>query len=279
MVFTLQLCELESVVSTALLSGSQIDVAEWDVQLKTDDTSSTIRLRDPFCDSSKFGLQPENTIKWYLEKYATEEPFERTKADVARASIIAYGRDLAGQMAKHALIPKTGDLEIKINFTLSRAEATAEDGNRGLRQLLWEVLEDVKLWPSGYHFNSVGIVRSINQATALKSLSAPPVQPDGKRFNILLVVSRPGRGGNSLDDIDYQLVSRCLVAIIDNVSKTNPNVMISLRLLRPPTWMVFREHLRERDPGYYDLVHLDMHGKIVRSSKAPPMYAHLLSCN
>jgi hypothetical protein len=164
MVFTLQLCELESVVSTALLSGSQTDVAEW----------------DPFCDSSKFGLQPENTIKWYLEKYATEEPFEKTKAEVARASIIAYGRDLAEQIANHGLIPKTGDLEIKINFTLSRAEATAENRNRGLRQLLWEVLENVKLWPSGYHFSSVDIVRSINRVTALKSLSAPQLGLAGK---------------------------------------------------------------------------------------------------
>jgi hypothetical protein len=39
---------------------------------------------DSFTDSSRLGVEPENTVKWYVEKYATREPFETTKAETQR---------------------------------------------------------------------------------------------------------------------------------------------------------------------------------------------------
>ncbi|KAJ4285993.1 hypothetical protein N0V88_008180 [Collariella sp. IMI 366227] len=84
-----------------------------------------------------------------------------------------------------------------------------------------------------------------------------------KRFNILLVVSRPRPD----KDVEYQLVAKCLVAIVTHVSKTNPDVKASLKILRPPTWQAFREHLRNYR---YDLVHFDMKGEVQTDSKGTP---------
>jgi hypothetical protein len=62
MVFTLQLRELDSPISQV----------------------SRTKLVDSFTDSSRLGVEPENTVKWYVEKYATREPFETTKAETQR---------------------------------------------------------------------------------------------------------------------------------------------------------------------------------------------------
>jgi hypothetical protein len=279
MVFTLQLCELDLPTSQVPPARPQDATSEWEVQVTTDATESRIKLVDPFADSSRFGLEPESAVKWYLEKYATEEPFETTKAEFAAEAIFTYGRELAAQVARNCSLPKTGDLEIEIICHPGTAKATAVIGNHALRQLLWEVLEDATLWPPSYSFNSVSVVRSIHGNSHAGTPESNPVlrdPPSRNRFNILLVVSRPGRDGNSSADIDYQLVSRCLVAIIDHARETNPDMRASLRILRPSTWLAFREHLQEHEPGYYDLVHLDMYGTIKESSKSTAMYVLLL---
>ena len=66
--------------------------------------------------------------------------------------------------------------------------------------------------------------------------------PDG--FNILRLSARPGR---SLDDVRYTLISKP-VWDISNASK-----LTNLTLLA---------FLEARDPGFYTIVHLDVHAVI-----------------
>lgn len=54
-----------------------------------------------------------------------------------------------------------------------------------------------------------------------------------KVFDILLVISRPYK--TNINYIDYQLIARSLVAIINQILNIRPEVKISLKILHPPT--------------------------------------------
>lgn len=222
----------------------------WDIEIATSEKTSKARLSDPFADSTAFGKEPEKAVKWYLEEYITE-PFETTKADFAAEALSAYGRDLAAQIVRSGVLPAQGDIELEI-IASDRPRSPGTENtllNRDLQQLHWEVLEDIRVWPPGYNFESVSVVRSVPRK--IGAVSSSNELPKGKKFRILLVVSRPRQE----TDLDYQLVSRCLVAIV------GPGTNASLKILRPPTWQAFQEHLQKHKHGY-DLVHLDMHGEV-----------------
>jgi hypothetical protein len=123
--------------------------------------------------------------------------------------------------------------------------------------LHWEVLEDVSVWPPGFQFSGVSVVRSvtggITNSGALRG-NDRRVETKRRTFNVLLVVSRP----RPEKDVEYQLVAKSLVAIVDQLSKTNPDVIVKLKILRPPTWHAFRVELSAND---YDLVHFDTKGE------------------
>jgi hypothetical protein len=236
----------------------------WQIQLSTDaEESQIITLSDPFDGLDSAGDDPEKTLKWYLEDFI-HEPFETTQGDLAAATLTEYGRGLATQLAQSGLLPSNGDIELEIG-SVSRHTHPRTIGNRDLQQLHWEVLEDVGVWPDRYNFASVSVVRLVHQGsdtTGTSSRSDSHELAEERTFNILLVVCRPGQGA----DLHYQLVSRYLVAIVEHVSKASTNVKATLTVLRPPTWNAFRTHLKDRK-GKYDLVHMDMHGKIMDDSK------------
>ncbi|KAL8994421.1 MAG: hypothetical protein Q9169_005608 [Polycauliona sp. 2 TL-2023] len=241
----------------SVVKGQPPESCQWEIELATGQRVLRTKLSDTFADSTAFGEEPEKAIKWYLEKYITE-PFDTTKADFAAEALLAYGRDLAAQLVQSGLLPTQGDIELEIKGR-NRQVATAAGNTlprregRDLQQLHWEVLEDITVWPPGYNFDSVSIFRSVRQMNG--SVSSSNNLPTANVFRILLVVSRPGQD----KDLDYQLVSRCLVAIIDHMSQPVSGPKVILKILRPPTWQAFREHLQEY---HYDLVHLDMHGKV-----------------
>jgi hypothetical protein len=241
----------------------QIPADGWDVEAATATDKVETRFTDPFKDAIDCGEEPEEAIEWYLERYFNE-PFETTKADAAADALTAYGRRLATQVVQTGLLPKHGDVELEIVTNCLVATRTTEESltNNNLQQLHWEVLEDIKIWPPAYKFKSVSVTRLL-QGTQPKTSSDGSVR--AKSFRVLLVVSRP----DQTVDIDYQIVSRCLVAIIDRVSKAKPDVKASLKVLRPPTWQEFQQHLQHHD---YDIVHFDMHGRIKNPSKTSAVY-------
>jgi hypothetical protein len=271
MTFKLRVANLQSgaVLTNDLGPQCRPQLGLGNVLLSSDDSEAHIELRNPLTSQESGDVDKQELIRWYLEKYAPEQPFETSKADLAAETIASYGRALAVQIAGSGLLPRKGELEIEIfgQSDVGENPDNVEIDSFLLQQLYWEVLEDVKLWPAGFKFSSVTVYRSASCTHGISGVPLSTGREDTERtknrFNILLVVSRPGRAA----DIDYQLVSRCLVAMVDLISEKNPIVKPTLTILRPPTWLAFREQLREHDPGYYDLVHLDMHGKIQKPAK------------
>jgi len=275
MPFTLRIREIRSLDQVTRHHGDSpsTSLSQWDVEIGPE--SLNLRLCDPF---AAIPAQPvtesEKTITWYLENHI-REPFETTRAEVAANTLSTYGRDLASQIAQSGLLPENGDLQLHIISTASprhqsRVEKSPESRGRPLQQLHWEVLEDVKVWPTSFRFSSVSVARSVTgTAGGLGESSTRERDSAGARsrgFKILLVVSRP----RPLQGVDYQLVAKYLVAIVDPVSKTSPGVKVFLKILRPPTWREFEEHLKDNKD--YDLVHFDMKGEIQKRANGCTRY-------
>ncbi|KAG7284761.1 hypothetical protein NEMBOFW57_009372 [Staphylotrichum longicolle] len=241
--------------------------SEWNVQVNTGSGSSNIQLRDPLAALAELVSDDENDepakiIAWYLENHASE-PFEKSKAESAKRLISAYGCNLASQIAETGLVPQDGYVQLHV-VTAGSGEGENKEGGLSIQHLLWEVLEDPEVWSKTERRpQSVSVVRSLQSVTGVEA-GCPPTTVlaehrdglDGKRFNILLVVSRPCPE----KDVDYQLVANALMSVIDQLPPQLDG-QTTLTILRPPTWQAFQDHLQEH-PHFYDLVHFDMKGAI-----------------
>jgi hypothetical protein len=74
-------------------------------------------------------------------------------------------------------------------------------------------------------------------------------------LRILVVTARP----HGARDVGYRTVSRPL---LDAVRQAR--IPVTIDLVRPGTWEALRDHLRaatrEHGPGWYQVVHFDVHG-------------------
>ncbi|WKT53634.1 hypothetical protein QSH57_004218 [Fusarium oxysporum f. sp. vasinfectum] len=276
------------------IASTSAFLGHWNTELNNYSKSAKLELRDPFSTLSSKGLPglgPEETILWYFDKYCST-PFETAKSETAVTLLISYGRSLASQIATCPLLPKRGQLWIQI-VTPQRTEKSPEVLGPSLQHLHWEVLEDVSIWPPGFTLDKVSIVRSLERAggqiskplnvypwktahlardyhSRLGTLGGESGVPRGisvadtvsspidRTFRILLVICRP----DPEHDVDYQLVAKSLLSIVNHVSSTGRGERTTtLHILRPPTWDAFKEHL-ESLTSRYDLVHFDTRGKI-----------------
>lgn len=246
MATTVRISELES-----LPPSSTSKCHSWNLVVTRPDKKheALISLSDPF------NSDQEQLLHWYFERYALEDPYEVTKAELAREAIYSYGRNLSKQLATCGLIPKSGDLQLEIGLPAQGGASDAPPHGLSLHRIHWEVLEDISLWPKRFGLKRVVVCRTLSVPCPIIATEPGPMS----KFNVLLVVSRP-RGRQ---DIDHQLVSRFLVDICERISKSSSTVKVALTILRPPTWRAFEDHLLyDRSPGHYQLVNFDMHGEI-----------------
>lgn len=258
---------------------TRTQTSAWAICLQCDGKEVELRLKNPFTNwdtHSHFSVpDQENLVRWYLEKH-TEEPFEAPKAEQAAELLASYGRTLAKILATSGILPRHGHLDVEIISKPPRTPTIKGLSVADLHSLHWEVLEDISLWPEEYALQSVAVSRCVVGTPSHEGLDGtrtPRVQSLGsnasrpKGLSILLIVSRP----KAPDDPDYQLVARQLLAALDGISKQSNNFKSSVHILRPPSWMAFREHLTvECEPGHYDIVHFDMHGEILDSVSGGP---------
>jgi hypothetical protein len=75
-----------------------------------------------------------------------------------------------------------------------------------------------------------------------------------------MISSRPGGS----EDLRYTLLSRPLLELTERLRRDH-RTPVKLVVVRPGCWKALENHLEEttakNGPGYYDLVHFDVHGK------------------
>ena len=220
-----------------------------DVLLSCAGKEEIITLSNPFTE------QEETESKWYLKEFAPKQPFETSRAKSVSASVDRYGKSLAAQLLASDVLPCEGNLNLRINLKPKYHSDPLPGHGYSLQSMHWEILEIVSSWPQPCRYTSIRVCRTLSESRAQVLYPREP-----SRVNILLVTCRPkGR-----EDIDSQLISRSILGTIHGTASTPVAVDLRLKVLRPPTWLAFKEHLLyECEPGHYQILHFDMHGEIL----------------
>ncbi|KAG8422988.1 hypothetical protein J3459_009907 [Metarhizium acridum] len=93
---------------------------------------------------------------------------------------------------------------------------------------------------------------------------------DRDEYRILLVIARTFRQAHDGYFIDYHasLVQSSLLRIALSTRDKRLQPQFSIEVIRPSTFDVFQKHIRCRGTCWFDLVHLDVHGKFISDDSA-----------
>ena len=215
------------------------------------DTSQAIRVNVILIPSIVQYLSPvfEEELRWYMEDFPTLHPFQALRASTVAQQLVAYGSDLAESMTKS--ISSLGELanqHLCIKVNVGREKDDFMDA------ILWETLEMCSLWPTSARPTSVSVERMTT--AKLRPDEALTIQDhtNPRARNILAITSRP----QVEKDIPHRLITR---PILDVVEASKNKQSIRFDIARPGTFEALKEALQTQDVGFYDVVHLDVHGK------------------
>jgi hypothetical protein len=186
----------------------------------------------------------DEEIRWYLEDFATHDSLMISRAKSAIDDLLAYGTRLAeGINPEYFLFPANIQLNIQIQ----------DDGRSGrsINRIIWEILENVDIWPASTRPEQVTVVRIIDQ-TLPPGPHALPAISSLTSINILVVPARP----QDEDDVPHRLVSSIISGVIQEVEDQDHRTC-TMEIVRPASYEAFLRHL---GLNRFDIVHLDMHG-------------------
>ncbi|TFA99949.1 hypothetical protein CCMA1212_008371 [Trichoderma ghanense] len=251
---------------SALMARSEEDEGKEHIEITealTDDDTRIIAVKSR---SSSWDVSPtellsdrlKEQLPWYLEDYAQLDPLDTSRAKSVAEELGGYGRRLFNALEFERLRDKLNESTSLLTISVHHSTHTS-----AFPETLWEALEEPSLW-SAQGIHAQVIVRRVFQGEPRIRVRVR------KTFNILYVVARPmtPESTNSIDPnayIDHRLLSKAVVQTISAMQ--DDSVQVELQMVRPGTFKAFKDHLtRVRDaigrPGYFDLVHLDMHGRV-----------------
>ena len=248
------------------------DVSPIDIAYNGQTIHKALKLVDPLT------IAEETQCRWYVERYASQEPFEEVKAKTAAGLIDGYGAKLLGQLdldcvlnrGKEDALEEQAILEVEI----SESGQHTEPDRNGIHRLHWELLEAPSLWQKC--FREI-VVRRRVQGVLEKKPSVRSVslnfQGDGHpSFNVLLVLARDTElNGTSYQDVDPSVTSNVFFAIQRVLRQLDLNYSLNLEVVRPGTFAAFQKHLQtsteKKGTGHFHLVHFDLHGKIANQTQ------------
>lgn len=198
--------------------------------------------KDAFCED----------LRWYIEDYARNDPFSSQRSRSVESRLQSYGLSLAHAICKSEATPA--------DF-LDSALLIEIDGYGGyssrLSRIHWEILEDLNFWSADVRPCRVSVVRkiaipdSVNETRLLLTTSAEP-DPSANAQHILALTARPTQGA----DIPHRMITRCIFEAV----QSSKSKAATFEIVRPGTFQALQEALFLHEPGYYGLVHLDLHG-------------------
>ncbi|PNY25096.1 Uncharacterized protein TCAP_04952 [Tolypocladium capitatum] len=247
-------------------SGSGNDEEGFTVQVALDGESvrGPLKLRDPFSQDEHAHL------RWYLEQYAAQEPFESDKAHAVAASIDGYARELHRQLDLGGLFQKRDPLVDEGHSLVIDVCEGAVDGERSsasLQALNWELLEQLDLW-SGV-FKQVTVRRFSSQAPESHGHVLASSTQVSQSVNVLVVVARNTQINPTAYQDVHPFASLDVLLDMQKALRQSPEApRLNVEVVRPGTFDSFKRHLRastdSRGAGFYHFVHLDMHGSVAR---------------
>ncbi|GAP88696.1 putative TPR repeat-containing protein [Rosellinia necatrix] len=160
----------------------------------------------------------------------------------------------------------------------AKGDGTNATHESSIFSLYWEILESVHLWQP-CALAEIRLCRVWEFRTTQSGLVAqrPSLLPtDKEEFRILLVISRSFRQDMERRYRDYRpsLILGPLLKIAQRRNQLRCLPRVQVDVVRPGTLQHLERKLEERNTHPYDIVHLDMHGKIERKC-VPPVVHHM----
>ncbi|MCJ1284921.1 hypothetical protein MMC26_004258 [Xylographa opegraphella] len=241
-----------------------------DVSINGESFEQNLKLEDPFTP------EDEAECRWYLESFAPKSPFELTRAKRIAEKLDLYATQLGDGIRLLDLVSRFPRLDqpqyIELEVVEGYPDAKIDSPDASIQRLHWELLENCLRHSEGpWPISVTRSIRNENKTCGIKKVTSWAVEKasDGPRnsFNILLVVARNLTFDESAhQDVDPGLTLRALLAIKRHLKVSNAPYELNVEVVRPGTFNALQEHLQrateEHGPGYFNLVHFDMHGII-----------------
>ena len=201
-------------------------------------------------------LPSQKDVQWYFEDYVINEPFASARARAVRRKLRKQGQQLLRDYL-HPVVQL--DDEYPPEFLLEVRKEHAESSvAHALHQFAWEILEDTDLWQDVFQAKprKVIVVRVHGNA----NLGGKPGPADLcsstlKATNVIAITARPSH----TKDIPHRLITRSISSAIDAIREQS-NSPATLEIVRPGTFKALEHHLQQFSCGYFQVVHLDVHG-------------------
>jgi len=208
-----------------------------------------------FCTLSTETLQSvdaesQRDVQWYYEEYALKDPFAKARADAVRYKLRQHGQ----RLLKEFLLPEICPSSIRNDCVLLEIHdakyAVEDDESSSLQKFYWEILEDRSLWQEVYNFEpvSIHVVRVHSSSMASETV---PCSPSAMK-RVLAITARP----SLTKDIPHRLITRSIADAVNVVGRSKA----SLEIVRPGTFASLEERITRHPPGYFQVLHLDLHG-------------------
>ncbi len=226
-----------------------------------------LTLREPFSPSERAEL------RWYLEQYASQEPFAPDRARSVAGSITFYSKELYRQLKLDRIFQKDDPLvDENHSLIIDVCEGDIQDHGEGpllsLQSLHWELLEQLDLW-SGF-FGKVRVHR-LSPERPIDSTPAPTAAPTQTlgTLNVLVVIAR----NTEINPTAYQdsspFAALDVLLQIRGVLEQHPDApRLRVEVVRPGTFDALKRHLGSttdtHGAGFYHFIHLDMHGRVAK---------------
>ena len=229
-----------------------------------------LKLDDPFT------LDDEAETRWYLESFAPKSPFESTRAKRIAEKLEIYASQLGEGIRLLELASQFPQIDqprlIELEVVEGNRDGEVDSPDASIQRLHWELLENCLRHSRGpWPISVTRSIRNENDICGIKKVTSRAVEKISHHprnsFNILLVVARNLTFDESAhQDVDPGLTLRALLAIKRHLKMSNAPYELNVEVVRPGTFNALQEHLQrateEHGPGYFNLVHFDMHGII-----------------
>ena len=190
-------------------------------------------------------------IRWYVEDYARNDPFSLQRSQSVESRLQLYGTQLAHAICKSDAVLK---------YLLDSDVVIEVDGRGGyshqFSSLHWEILEDLSLWNANVRPQRVAVVRKFHRGSirpeTLPKETSHNAELNATPQNVLAITARP----NVDSDIPHRMITRSILEAVQDCKQQT----LTFTIIRPGTFEALREVLYRQDPGYYGIVHLDLHG-------------------
>src|SRR2546423_4484331 len=185
-------------------------------------------------------------IQWYLEEYLTYPWGEfRTRAEQVEGMMEQLGIELFDAVFGSR---ETGALYTHVADDLANTRIVIHASDPEGIALPWELIRDSARGAFG---DLARLAHAFVRSQPNLIFQPPPVPTGDEKFNILMVICRPG---GPEGDVPFQSVARPLLELF------RPHRdRIRLDILRPPTFEKLTSVLSEK-PNFYHVLHFDGHG-------------------